>query len=218
MINFHIYLSFLCFIFILAYTPGPNVLLMIRNGLEYRIQDALFSVPGIVLAIFTYALLVALGLSHILTQHPTVYSSIKVSGSIYLISNGIFGLKKIYFSREKEKNKPCLPSGSNEASTRLKIPPRFKIFTSGYICAVTNPKIFVMYMAFFPQFIDSAQNPRPQFALLGISHMMITTSSMVFYCVLANRAQNFIKKYARLQFTFTNLVLVLFGIFVLSVK
>lgn len=200
----------MCFIFILAYTPGPNVLLMIRNGLEYKVKDALFSVPGIVLAIFTYATVVALGLSHILTQHPALYSSIKVSGSIYLISTGMLGLKNIYFSKNKETNSSDIK--------RQKETNRLKIFTSGYVCAVTNPKIFIMYMAFFPQFIDSSQNPKPQFALLGLSHMMITSSAMIFYCVLANRAQNFIKKYSRLQFIFTNLVLVLFGIFVLSVK
>jgi threonine/homoserine/homoserine lactone efflux protein len=210
MMNFHVYFSFLCLISVLAYTPGPNVLLMIRNGLEYQIKDAVFSIPGILLAILTYALIVALGLSQILMKYPMLYHSIKNLGSIYLIFIGIVGLKNLYLSNQKKQSQ-------KEGEVVCK-GNRLKLFTSGYICAITNPKIFVMYLAFFPQFINPNQNPTLQFLVLGFSHVMITTSSMTFYCLLANKAQHFIKKHSTLQLTCTNVILVLFGTLLIFFK
>lgn len=208
--NFHVYFSFLCLLLVLAYTPGPNVLLMIKNGLQYQVKDAIFSIPGILLAILSYALIVALGLSEILIKYPLLYHSIKNLGSIYLILIGTFGLKNLYLSNQKRKF-----AKEDEVVCKGN---RLKLFVSGYICAITNPKIFVMYLAFFPQFINPNQNPTPQFLILGFSHIMITTSSMTFYCLLANKAQYFIKKHSKLQLTCTNVILVLFGTLLIFFK
>lgn len=202
-----VYFSFLGIVFILAYTPGPNVLLMVKNGIEYQFKDALFAVPGVALAVFTYALLVSVGLAQTMIDYPIIFNSIRVSGSCYLIYLGIRSFYKIYFLKNEEK--------FNDKKTESK-KNRFNLFTSGYICAITNPKIFVLYLSFFPQFINQDKSPLAQFILLGVTHSFVSSTSMVFYCALANRAQNFIRKYSNIQISITNLIFILLGFFLLA--
>lgn len=204
--NPQVYFSFLSLVFILAYTPGPNVLLMVKNGIEYQFKDALCAVPGVALAVLTYAFLVAIGLSQTMIDHPSLFNFIRVSGSCYLIYLGIRSFYKIYFLKNDSK------SDDKKIENKKN---RFNLFTSGYICAITNPKIFVLYLSFFPQFINQDKAPLAQFILLGATHSFVSSTSMVFYCALANRAQNFIRKYSKIQVSITNLIFILLGFFLL---
>lgn len=206
-VNTHVYFSFLGLMFFLVYTPGPNVLLMVRNGLEYRLRDAFFSIPGIILAILTYAIFASFGFAHLLSQHPESYRMIRLAGSVYLIYLGLIGMKKAFDLKKNQsfsfQRKP------------LQKKERIQLFNTGYLCAITNPKILIFYLTFFPQFIDPQKSPTPQLALLITSHILITSSAMVFYCTLANHLQKYIEKYSKVQYFFTNSILIVFGIFIL---
>lgn len=183
---------------------------MVKYGLEYELKDAVFPIPGIALALFTYAMLVALGLSRVLTKYPASYNCIRFAGACYLIYLGSSGFYKLY----KNTAKPRTALDSSLGAKR----PRMKLFASGYICALTNPKILVIYLAFLPQFIDHTRKVLPQFFLLGLTHILIVMSSMTTYCVLANKTQNYIKKYAKYQTAFSNLILISLGVFLILEK
>ena len=208
MLNLHLYMSFCVLIVILAFTPGPNVLLVVKSGLEHKLSRAIFPIPGIALAIFTYAVIVAVGLSRILTKYPLSYEIIRLSGACYLIYMGGMGFYKLY------KNKAKLQTCNSEMVERC----RRKMFVSGYMCSITNPKTFVMYLVLLPQFVDPAYKALPQFFLLGLTHIFIVIIAMLTYCFLANKSQSYIKKYARAQASFTNLTLVILGVFLLVEK
>jgi len=207
--NMHLYLSFVVLISILAFTPGPNVFLMIKYGLEHHVKDALFTVPGICLGLLTYTLLVAVGLAQLIVLHPVFYDFIRIAGAFYLVYMGASGLYKIYFSKDsKDLNKdPC----SNKKF-------RSSLFVSGYLCALTNPKVIVIYLVFFSQFVDRKKDLFVQFITLGVTHVFIVACSMIFYCILANKAQKFVKKYSRIQMSVTNVILISLGVFLLTEK
>ncbi len=204
MLNLHLYTSFCFLAFIISFTPGPNVLLMVKYGLEYKLNKAVFPIPGIALALFTYAMIVAIGLARVITHYPKTYEFIRVGGACYLIYMGLNGFYKLY----QNKSKPCDIHLQKE-------PCRKSLFLSGYICALTNPKILVIYLVFLPQFVDPAIKPFPQFLILSLTHILIVITSMLTYCLLANKSQNYIKKYSKIQSSFTNLILIILGIFLI---
>ncbi len=209
MLNLHLYMSFCVFAVILAFTPGPNVLLMVKYGLEYKLKEAFFSIPGIALALLTYAIIVSIGLSRVLTKYPASYDFIRIAGACYLIYMGISGFYKQYKSI---LSPTCREKSVEDRRCRL------KLFSSGYFCALTNPKILVMYLAFFPQFIDHSRKPFPQFCFLGITHVIIVMLSMTTYCTLAHKSRKYINKYAKIQYVFTNSILLILGLFLLFVE
>ncbi|MES2614874.1 MAG: LysE family translocator [Bdellovibrionota bacterium] len=206
MLNLHLYASFCILILIISFTPGPNVLLMVKYGMEHRLKEAIFPIPGIVLALLFYALIVSLGLVEILTKYPSVYKIICLVGACYLIYMGSSGLYKLY----KNRGKPC------SVDVVLKNHKcRRKLFTSGFLCAITNPKMVIIYLVLLPQFVDHNFKALPQFLILSLTHILAVVASMSLYCFLANKAQNYIKKYAKIQVAFTNLILIALGVFVL---
>ncbi len=204
MLNLQLYTSFCFLAALISFTPGPNVLLMIKYGLEYKLKEAVFPIPGIALALLTYAVLVALGLSKILSKYPQLFHIIHILGACYLISIGLLGL----FKQLRHKIIQ-LPSLQNQKACRL------KLFSSGYICALTNPKILILYLILIPQFIDKSLNALPQFLFLGLTHILLVILSMTTYCILANQCQSYLKKYSRIQSIITHLILIGLGFFLI---
>jgi homoserine/homoserine lactone efflux protein len=208
-INSHLYTSFCLLILILSFTPGPNVLLMVKYGLEYRFKHAIMPMPGIALALLTYVVLVSLGLSKVLSHYPNLYQVIRIAGACYLIYMGVSG----FYKKVKNRWAPCAA-----LSEQLPHKGRLKLFTSGYLCALTNPKILAIYLAFLPQFIDHSLRAFPQFLCLGLTHVFIVMTSMTTYCALANKSQTLIKKYSNIQTSITNAILIGLGLFLLMEK
>ena len=167
--------------------------------------------PGIALALLTYALLVSLGLAKVINKFPNLYQAIHLSGACYLIYMGLTGLYKL--SKTKFKPNPCAHTfEAPEKKCRL------KLFTSGYLCALTNPKILIIYLTLLPQFVDHTLKAFPQLICLGLTHVLIVMASMTTYCILANKSQVFIKKYSKIQISLTNSILIALGSFLLFDK
>jgi homoserine/homoserine lactone efflux protein len=207
-LNLNLYMSFCFLMAMISFTPGPNVLLMVRYGLEYKLSKAVFPIPGIALALFTYALVVAIGMARLLIKYPQLYDLIRLLGSFYLIYLGLSGFYKLYLN----KTKNC------SAKVDEKNPKRRRLFFSGYLCALTNPKILIIYMVILPQFVDKTHKAFPQFCILSLTHIFLVVISMLTYCVLANKSQNFIKKYSKIQVSCTNFILLGLGVFMLLEK
>ncbi len=121
---------------------------------------------------------------------------------------GMSGLYKVFRNYKKTCN----------AIAQDTLPKRSKLFFSGYICALTNPKILVIYLVLLPQFVDPTRSGFAQFLILSLTHILMVIASMFTYCVLANKSQNFIKKYSKIQSSFTNLILIGLGVFLILEK
>jgi threonine/homoserine/homoserine lactone efflux protein len=201
------YFSFVLLVILLVLTPGPNVLLMIRQGIDYPFKQAVLTIPGMLLGALTYGLLAALGLAGLILDNPAAYSVLRSLGAIYLMYLGFSRLvMMVQHHRKKHKE-----GGAHEEHH---VPPRngFQLFTTGYLCAVTNPKLMALYLALLPQFINPAGNLSLQLTLLVVTHVVLLALGMIFYALLANRAQIFLKRYTSLQVALSSLALIALGL------
>ena len=93
------YYLFFMTVFLLAFSPGPNVVLMINNGLRYQLKDAIFAIFGILSGLIIFAIISSFTVQGVFKFSASFYKYLKVIGAFYLIYLGI----KNIFSKDKYK-------------------------------------------------------------------------------------------------------------------
>lgn len=138
---------------------------------------------GAVLSDFVLIAAVALGLGALLAASEFWFSVVKWVGVAYLAYLGVQML------RSNGSLGQVLDSGQtgNGATTR-------GIFARSLLVAVTNPKGYLFFSAFLPQFIDPASPQLPQFAGLAVVFATIDFLVMLGYAILGSQAVRLLRK------------------------
>jgi threonine/homoserine/homoserine lactone efflux protein len=126
---------------LLAATPGPDMTLSISRALSQGKTPALYVVLGTSLGIVVHTMLVAFGISALITASPTAFLILKTGGAGYLLWLAIqairFGSK---LSVEKVDAVIATPLAN---------------ISSGFWVNLLNPKVIIFFMTFLPQFVTS---------------------------------------------------------------
>ena len=135
--------------------PGADTMYIVGRSMSQGKKAGVYSVFGIITGSLTHTLLVAFGLSIILTKSVILFTTIKIVGVLYLMYLGVRMLL------DKSNIDFQATSSSN---VNLK-----KIYVQGLLTSLTNPKVSLFFIAFLPQFIDTnASGPIP-FIILGLT-------------------------------------------------
>ena len=169
--SLELYLAYLVACVLLAMVPGPNVTLLIANGLRYGTRAALINVAGAQAGLAIVIGIVAVGLTSLMATMGYWFDWVRLAGAAYLIWIGIGMLRsKGGFSVD-------------EAAP----PPRGGFFLQGMVVLLSNPKVLVFFGAFIPQFVDMKGDHFSQVALLGATFMLVAGITDAVYAVLAGR-------------------------------
>lgn len=176
-------LAFAFVSFIGIATPGPTVLLALTNGSRFGVRRAFVGMVGAVLSDFVLIGAVALGLGALLAASEFWFSVVKWIGAGYLAFLGIMLLRSKGTLNETLQGTVEGSSGSARA-----------IFLKSFLVAVTNPKGYLFFSAFLPQFIVLSQPQMPQYAALALVFATIDFCVMFGYAVLGSQAVRVLKK------------------------
>lgn len=176
-------LAFALVAFIGIATPGPTVLLALANGSRFGTRRACFGMIGAVLSDFVLIGAVAIGLGALLAASEFWFSVVKWIGVGYLAFLGVMLLR----SRGSLDESLGHVSGGEAGSAWL-------IFLKSFFVAVTNPKGYLFFSAFLPQFIDPAASQIEQYALLALVFATIDFMIMFGYAILGSRAVRMLRK------------------------
>lgn len=156
-------------------TPGPTVLLALTNGSRYGVRASCIGMVGAMLSDFVLISAVALGLGALLAASEFWFSTVKWIGVVYLAYLGVRLLrsKGSIDVTAGTADEPAAPRG---------------IFLRSFTVAVTNPKGYLFFTAFLPQFIDSAAPQLPQYAALAITFACIDFIVMFGYALAGAQA------------------------------
>lgn len=157
-------------------TPGPTVLLALTNGSRVGVRAALAGMFGAVLSDFVLIGAVAIGLGALLAASEFWFSVVKWLGTAYLVYLGVRLLRSSGSLR--------LPADNAE----LTRPSRRKLFLRSFLVAVTNPKGYLFFSAFLPQFIVPSEPQWPQYALLAVTFALIDFVVMFAYACAGAQA------------------------------
>ncbi|ATU92116.1 LysE family translocator [Phyllobacterium zundukense] len=176
-------LAFALVSFIGIATPGPTVLLALTNGSRFGIKTASFGMAGAVLSDFVLIGAVAVGLGALLAASEFWFSVVKWIGVGYLTFLGIMLL------RSKGTLDVVHPDASAITSPSARL-----AFLKSFLVAITNPKGYLFFSAFLPQFVVPALPQFPQYLALAVTFALIDFAVMFGYAILGSRAVRLLKK------------------------
>ncbi|CAM4125944.1 MULTISPECIES: LysE family translocator [Bacillus] len=158
--------------------PGADTMYIVGRSISQGRKAGVYSVFGIITGSLVHTLLVAFGLSIILTKSILLFNTIKVIGVIYLV---YLGIKMIL-----DKTNVAFQASSNKLNIR-------KIYVQGLLTSLTNPKVSLFFIAFLPQFIDTkASGPMP-FIILGLTF----TVTGLLWCLFVAYFSSYVTKKLR---------------------
>jgi len=156
--SFPTLLAFAAATLLLAATPGPDMTLSISRALAQGKKAALFVVLGTSLGIVVHTMLVAFGVSALITASPTAFLILKTGGAAYLLW---LAVQAIRYGSKFSVNKVEASKGTPLAN-----------ISSGFWVNLLNPKVIIFFMTFLPQFV-SAGDPAVTQKLLFLGFCFI---------------------------------------------
>jgi threonine/homoserine/homoserine lactone efflux protein len=154
---------------LLALTPGPDMTLSISRALAQGRGPALFVVVGTSTGILIHTLLVAFGISALITASPTAFFLLKTGGAGYLLWLAIQAVR----------------SGSNLSVEKVEGAQgsAFGNISTGLWVNLLNPKVIIFFMTFLPQFV-TAGDPAVTEKLIFLGAFFIVVCSPVNVLVI----------------------------------
>lgn len=122
-------LTFAAATLLLAATPGPDMTLSISRALAQGKKAALFVVLGTSFGIVVHTLLVAFGISALITASPTAFAILKTGGAAYLLW---LAVQAIRFGSSISVQKVEAPEGTALAN-----------ISAGFWVNLLNPKVII---------------------------------------------------------------------------
>ncbi|RQZ59657.1 LysE family translocator [Burkholderia sp. Bp9004] len=163
-------------------TPGPTVLLALTNGSRYGVRRAAYGFAGAMLSDFVLIVAVALGLGALLMASASWFSVVKWLGAAYLAYVGIRLLTS------KGSLDVAVAHGGTAHGRNA------SIFAKSFLTAVTNPKGYLFFSAFLPQFLDPSAPLAPQYVTLAVTFALLDGAVMFGYALLGARAVRLLKR------------------------
>ncbi|MBT2787778.1 MULTISPECIES: LysE family translocator [unclassified Halomonas] len=191
-------------------SPGPAIVLAIKNGITSNYVCASFGILGNALALLILSSASIMGLSAILASSSMLFSVTKVAGAIYLIYLG-----GRYLLQNRGKSKAGKAFSEYEENLERSY---WEYFREAFLLAIINPKPILFFGALFPQFINFDQPVFPQFTVLTGIFICISIATLHMYSGLARKAKKILAKPKALEWMerTTGIVLIGFGFALLA--
>lgn len=158
---------------LLNLTPGSDTIYILSRGISQGRKAGVLSALGISTGSLIHTLFAAFGLSIVLSQSATAFNAVKYLGALYLIYLGIRAIATAHRGEFK------LDADTERLSDG-------RIYLSGILTNVLNPKVALFFLAFLPQFIDPRYaNSTLSFIILGLT-FVVTGSIWCLVLALAS--------------------------------
>jgi threonine/homoserine/homoserine lactone efflux protein len=146
--------AFILAAILLILTPGADTMYIVGRSMAQGKKAGIYSALGISTGILCHTTFVAFGLSLIVARSAMAFDVIKYAGAVYLVYLGV----KMALARPDIK----FEADKRRVSTR-------KLYASGVLTNVLNPKVALFFLVFLPQFVKTsyAHSPLP-FIILGV--------------------------------------------------
>ena len=142
-------------------SPGPDTLIILRHSLTSGRDVGLAAVAGVQVGLAVHTLLAVLGISLIVASSPLLFRAIGIAGAVYLGWLGIQGFREGGLAGFEG-------GGATARSARA--------FREAMLTNLLNPKVILLFLALFPNFVDRARGDVPlQLLTLAATLVVINT-------------------------------------------
>ena len=171
-------LLFLASSIVLTLSPGPDILFVISTTISQGLRCGIKVSLGLCSGLIAHTFLVVFGLSTLIETFPFIIRAIELLGASYLIFLAI----RLFLSLKENS----IVNSKNQVKKQF--------FLTGLIMNLSNPKVSIFFLSFFPGFLFSSLVPyNIQFLILGILFMSQAVIIFLFVAFLANYLGNYLK-------------------------
>ncbi len=182
--NLETWLLFFIAYLVITLSPGPNVLLVIKNAVKYGYKVASLTIIMNLFCQLIIITLVAFGAGALLAKSPMLFFALKLIGGAYLIYLGITGLLTKAGSTQVNEEQPALKLSYT------------KVCKEAFLVSASNPKTVIFLSAFLPQFISMDTSISLQFTTMFLTICLIVIFVHLAYSYIA---KNINKKWSGLK-------------------
>jgi RhtB (resistance to homoserine/threonine) family protein len=125
-------------------SPGPDFLVVMRNGLGFGLRAGLATALGIAFALTVHVTYTIAGFAVVLAHYPAVFAAIRVLGACYLAYLGVQAVRARAGAAVEETGRE---HGRKTFGTGVR---------DGFLCNLLNPKAPLFFLAVFGQFLSAA--------------------------------------------------------------
>lgn len=196
MINPDLFLAFCLTAALIIIIPGPVVTLVVANALGYGRGAGLTTVFGASAGTAILVAFGALGLTTLLALMSEIFEWVRWLGVAWLVWLAWKFWRAAIWPPEAQGADAPAPAARN-------------LFWQGFVIGFTNPKSVVFYVAFFPQFIDTALPVAPQLLVLSLAFLSIALVLDSCYALLAGQLRPWLvsRRLARIRNGFSGTLL-----------
>ncbi|MEM7617860.1 MAG: LysE family translocator [Pseudomonadota bacterium] len=153
-------------------SPGPDLVMAIRNSILGSRTAGIFTAFGFGLGVCVHVIYSLVGISALIAQSVMLFTIIKYMGAAYLIFIGIKALKSKGFKMDK----------TNKNSEKIKMT-ALQGLCRGFITNLLNPKATMFFLALFTQLLDP-QTPISVQIAFGVTCVVMCTSWFCFVAIV----------------------------------
>ena len=140
---------------VISVVPGPDMMFILANGIARGRAAGVVAAAGMSTGLAGHTVAAALGLGALLQAAPIALDAVRVVGAVFLVYLAVGALR----------------SAKNVAATA---PAKFggrslrRTYLMATLVNLSNPKVVLFYLAFFPQFVTEGGWAMPaQFLVMG---------------------------------------------------
>ncbi|RNA76575.1 LysE family translocator [[Curtobacterium] plantarum] len=178
-------------VFLLSVTPGPDMAYVIGQSVANGRRAGIVSASGVALGSCTHAIASTLGLTALITASPVMFTAIKYIGASYLMFLGGKMMLGTFISKKDRGD--AAPQNTRKVSA-------YRLLSRGFITTLTNPKVLLFFISFFPQFVTpEGEQHAASFLLLGLTYAFIAFLTDVTFAILAGSTAGAVADNRKLQ-------------------
>ncbi|MEV6314317.1 LysE family translocator [Streptomyces sp. NPDC051776] len=136
---------------LIAASPGPSTVLIIRQSLQSK-RAGFLTVLGNETGVFIWGVVAAFGLTALLEASRLAYDTMRIVGAVVLVW---FGIQAIRSARRHGKG------GEAGVPTREVVTSSWRSYRGGLLMNMANPKAAIFAMSFLPQFVPDGAPELP---------------------------------------------------------
>tara|TARA_B000000557_G_scaffold261700_1_gene261122 strand:+ start:462 stop:1085 length:624 start_codon:yes stop_codon:yes gene_type:complete len=169
----------------LAFSPGPDNIFLFSLSLNEKKKHSFLFLFGLITGCIVHTLALMIGLNLIVAKFPVVLDFFKFTGFVYLVFLSVKLLyTKIDFKDDFKKKQ------------------KINFYMTGFLMNILNPKVFVFFSVFFPNFIFSSDiSFSLQILILGL--IFIISTFLVFSIIIFT--SNYISNYLKSNYFFNSI-------------
>ena len=180
MVDTSVLVPFVLSSLVIIMSPGADTFLLLRFAIRSGRPAGFAAMAGILAGLSLVSLLLISGMGLLVTQVPYALITVNVAGIAVLLTLAAVSARAGWLLLRNPLEDPA-------AEKRLSGSP----FSISVLTNVTNPKVLIFYLAFFPQFLGDADNAVLQLTLLSAVFLLVSTLWLIPLVCAASAARAF---------------------------